>query len=258
MLSKTSEELGRDFPNLGLSDAGDAIKISSRLGLGATADGHLGSVGKDKGVLKVLKNDFKHLAVHEADILRHLISTHTPFLSHCIKIKDGILFFDEVLSPVRGLTPRHVACALQCLRYAPGEARVVHRDFRPDNIMETADAPHFEGTFRFASDEVLDAAIDGEQRIPKPEDDLESFLRVAFAMTDRLLWRTLAGAEDGGFAVVKQLWQKFKDKNPRQADMFKTAACLDYDALKEIVRGLHKCKLTSHQSSRDGFEPRSR
>lgn len=256
MLSKTSEELGRDFPNLGLSDAGDAIKISSRLGFGATADVYLGSVGKDKGVLKVLKNDFKHLAVHEADILRHLISTDTPFLSNCIKIKDGILFFDEVLLPVRALTPRHVACVLQCLRHAHGEARVVHRDFRPDNIMETADgeiriidwgfahrldttAPHFEGTFRFACDEVLDAAINGAQRIPKPEDDLESFLRVVFAMTDRLLWRTLAGVNDGGFAVVKQLWQKFKDENPRQADMFNAAASLDYEALKEIVPGLH-------------------
>lgn len=256
MLSKTSEELGRDFPNLGLSDAGNTIKISSRLGFGATADVYLGSVGNDKGVLKVLKNDFKHLAVHEADILRHLISADTPFLSNCSKIKDGILFFDEVLSPVRALTPRHVACLLQCLRHAHEEARVVHRDFRPDNIMETADgeiriidwgfahhldaiALRFEGTFRFACDEVLDAAINGAQRIPEPKDDLESFLRVVFAMTDRLLWKILAGVNDGGFAVAKQLWQQFKDENPRQADMFNAAARLDYEALKGIVPGLH-------------------
>jgi len=81
-------------------------------------------------------------------------------------------------------------------------------------------SPTFEGTFRFASDEALDAAITKAQRTPKPEDDLEPFLRVVFAMADRLLWSTLAGVKDGDFAVVKQLWQNFKEENTRHVHMF--------------------------------------
>jgi len=81
----------------------------------------------------------------------------------------------------------------------------------------------------------LDAAIGGMQRRPQPKDDLESFLRVVFAMRDRVLWRKLSAIQDGEFAEAKQLWEKFKNENPRQDDMFQAAADLDYDTLKQIL-----------------------
>ena len=256
MLSKTSEE-GRTFPKLGVSDFGEKIEISYALGHGATADVYLGSVGAREGVLKVLKSDFMDLADHEASTLVHLLRVGTPFLSNCTKIKDGVLFFDEILRPVQVLTPRHVAGLLTCLEHAHNEAKMVHRDIRPDNIMEglddeiriidwgfahvlgaTTTAPAFQGTFRFACDDVLDAAIIGVPRVPKPEDDLESFVRVVFAMANRTLWNTLSGINDGDFAEAKHLWGRFKEENPRQADMFNAAANLDYEALKHILPGL--------------------
>ena len=246
MLSKTSEELGRTFPELGVSDFGEKIKISYVLGHGAAADVYLGSVGAREGVLKVLKSDFMYLADHEASVLVRLLRVGTPFLSNCTKVKDGVLFFDEILRPVQVLTPGHVVGLIACLEHAHSKAKMVHRDIRPENIMEGLDdeirlidwgfahvlgattAPAFQGIFRFACDDVLDAAIIGAPRVPKPEDDLESFVRVVFATANRNLWNTVSGINNG----------RFKVKNPRQADMFNAAANLDYEALKHILPGI--------------------
>lgn len=190
------------------------------------------------------------LADHEAAVTARLLHVGTQFLSNCTKVKDGVLFFDEILRPIQALCPRHVVGLIVCLEHTHSKAKVVHRDIRPDNIMEapngeirlidwgfayvhgTTAIPAFEGTFRFASDEVLEAAIIGRPRVPKPEDDLESLVRVVFAMTDWNLWHTLAEIGNGDFAGAKQLWGRFQKENPRQTGMFSAAANLDYEAFE--------------------------
>lgn len=57
MLSKTPEELGREFPELGVSGLGEKIAITYLLGNGATANVYLGSVDAREGVLKVMQRD---------------------------------------------------------------------------------------------------------------------------------------------------------------------------------------------------------
>ena len=252
MLCKTSKELGRCFPVVGPLESGQRVKVSRLLGFGATADVYLGSVDDSEGVLKVFKDHFKYLADHEARTLAHLSQSETPFVSHGVKIKEGVVFFEEILEPIRTITARHVSSLVECLEHSHTTARVVHRDVRPENIMQRGDGevrlidwgfahalgatdPPFSGTFRYASNNVLDAVLSGASRTPKPEDDLESFVRVVFAMIIPTLRMRLAEIKDGDFVGAKALWGEFKEQNPEQDRMFAAASSLNYDALKHIL-----------------------
>jgi len=254
MLSRTPEELGFTFPHLGMSDSGDDIKVLSYLGSGATSDVYRCALGGDEGVLKVLKADFVDFADHEADILDHLSRSGNPWLAKGFKVKTGVLFFHDFLVPISSLTSKKVSDILSCLQLAHKED-VIHRDIRPDNIMVGKDdsvhvvdwgfaykvgseTPPFQGTFRFAGDEVLDAAILGQLREPHPRDDLESFVRVSFAMCDAPLWHVLNEIKDGDFEGAKAVWMRFREQNPRTSDMFEAAANLDYEFLRQILPGL--------------------
>ena len=256
MLCKTSKELGRCFPVVGPLESGQRVKVSRLLGFGATADVYLGSVDDSEGVLKVFKDHFKYLADHEARTLAHLSQSETPFVSHGVKIKEGVVFFEEILEPIRTITARHVSSLVECLEHSHTTARVVHRDVRPENIMQRGDGevrlidwgfahalgatdPPFSGTFRYASNNVLDAVLSGASRTPKPEDDLESFVRVVFAMTIPTLRKRLAEIKDGDLVGAKALWGEFKEQNPEQDRMFAAASSLNYDALKHILPGLN-------------------
>ena len=256
MLCKTSKELGRCFPVVGPLESGQRVKVSRLLGFGATADVYLGSVDDSEGVLKVFKDHFKYLADHEARTLAHLSQSETPFVSHGVKIKEGVVFFEEILEPIRTITARHVSSLVECLEHSHTTARVVHRDVRPENIMQRGDGevrlidwavahafgatdPPFSGTFRYASNNVLDAVLSGASRTPKPEDDLESFVRVVFAMTIPTLRKRLAEIKDGDFVGAKALWGEFKEQNPEQDRMFAAASSLNYDALKHILPGFN-------------------
>ena len=256
MLCKTSKELGRCFPVVGPLESGQRVKVSRLLGFGATADVYLGSVDDSEGVLKVFKDHFKYLADHEARTLAHLSQSETPFVSHGVKIKEGVVFFEEILEPIRTITARHVSSLVECLEHSHTTARVVHRDVRPENIMERGDGevrlidwgfahtlgasdPPFSGTFRYASNNVLDAVLSGASRTPKPEDDLESLVRVVFAMIIPTLRKRLAEIKDGDFVGAKALWGEFKEQNPEQDRMFAAASSLNYDALKHILPGFN-------------------
>ena len=237
---------------MGPLESGQKVKVSRLLGDGVTADVYLGSVDGSEGVLKVFKDHFKYLADHEAKTLAHLSQSETPFVCHGIKIKEGVLFFEEILEPIRTLTACHVSSLVDCLEHSHKTAHVVHRDVRPENIMQLGDGevriidwgfahalgaadPPFSGTFRFASNDVLDALISGASPTPKPEDDLESFVRVVFVMFIPTLWERLAEIEDGDFVRAKALWGEFKKQNPEQDHMFAAASSLNYDALKRIL-----------------------
>ena len=254
MLTRTPKELGLTFPDLGMSESGDDIKVLSYLGCGATSDVYHGLLGDDKGVLKVLKADFVDFADHEANVLDHLSRSGNPLLAKGLKVKTGVLFFHDFLVPIKSLTSKQVVDILSCLQHAHKED-VVHRDIRPDNIMEGADGsarivdwgfahkrgsktPLFQGTFRFAGHEVLDAAIVGQVREPRPRDDLESFVRVIFAMSNASLWHAVNKINDGDFGGAKAVWVKFREQNPRTLDMFEAAANLDYEFLRQILPGI--------------------
>ena len=74
MLSKTSEELGRDFPFYGgntMRQSGK-LKIMFKAGEGATSTVYVAKLGERQGVAKVMKRGFEHLASHEKGIVDHL------------------------------------------------------------------------------------------------------------------------------------------------------------------------------------------
>ena len=254
MLSKTTVELGRIFPNLGNSDAGDLIKISFIVGEGATSIVYMGLLGGRAGILKVMKDGFEILADHEAFILNLLHANDTPCLSNVTYVKEGVLFFDEVLRPIRHLTATHVKDMVSCLKYSHGKAMVVHRDIRPDNIMEDTDGtlriidwgfayvlnsdaapPELQGTFRYASDSVLEAAMLQKARYPEPQDDLESVVRVVAAMGNLNVRHELARIEDGDFCSAKAAWARHQQQMPRLAELSAFAADLSYDKVAQIL-----------------------
>ena len=55
----------------------------------------------------------------------------------------------------------------------------------------------FLGTFRYASEEVLNAAMDKGMRAPLPKDDLHSLARTVLALNDPELRRNLSNIRSG-------------------------------------------------------------
>ena len=136
-----------------------------------------------------------------------------------------------------------------CLRAAHG-AGVVHRDVRPENVMmgkegvilndwgcsamTSKGAAQFSGTFRYARDEVLDAAIDMKRRIPLPQDDLHSLVRSVLALNDPEIRKELSSIEIGDYSAAIQFWKSWRAKNNLYDHFFQAAETCDYDGLCQL------------------------
>ena len=142
---------------------------------------------------------------------------------------------------------------LECLKGAH-RVGVVHCDIRPENIiMDSAGmarlidwgaaymanahmalAQGLIGTFRYDSDAVLEAAIQGLAREPTPADDLESLVGAVFAIT---IGNELAQLDQGDFVGLREFWRGKHAGNDFYGVFVDLAGRCDYDVLKNLVFG---------------------
>mmetsp|Transcript_12094 Transcript_12094/g.33483 ORF Transcript_12094/g.33483 Transcript_12094/m.33483 type:complete len:411 (-) Transcript_12094:293-1525(-) len=221
VLSKTAEELGlfRPCPPHG-------FELLNKLGEGATSFVYEAQQNSMPVVLKIFKSGFEAYADHEAQVLTHLA---TNCVAGVCAVKmvgpPNALCLPEVLDPVEVISSASMQNLVDCLKGAHG-AGVVHRDICPENTMldrhgvarlidwgcaactrTAVVAGAITGTFRYASDEVLEAAINGSTRTPQPKDDLESLVRVVLAITTVAIVEELADLAQGDFQGARAFWQ---------------------------------------------------
>lgn len=256
ILTRSSEELGLDFPKV-FSLENELASITSLVGVGATSTVYAASFREQNGVLKIMKDGFQQLADHEAEILDHLRRNGVPGIpSDCVKVRDGALFFGEELAHVDLMDKNQLSALVDCLRGAHN-AGVVHRDVRPDNIMQdtngsirlidwgfaylkgsTSSIPQFEGTFRYASDEVLESAISGSKlREPEIRDDLESLVRIVVSQPHPWLQDELARIESGDLEATRTFWAEKRRTNPQFEWMFDLAKACNYESFTKVFFG---------------------
>ena len=252
-----SAELGLDFPQIKASDTNESVKITSYIGEGATSNVYAANFGGSNGVLKLLKDGFQNLADHEFLVLRHLQENQVSGIPGSVKkIQAGVLFFGEELTHVSWLDQEKLGNLIDCLRGAH-KANIVHRDVRPDNIMQdsegnvclidwgfahvcqdpSAGAPEFQGTFRYASDEVLACAIADLRRDPEPKDDLESLARIVLSQLSPSCQNELAVIQAGDFSAARTFWANKRKANPCYEWVFDGANSCDYEKVKAAIFG---------------------
>lgn len=259
ILTKSSAELGLDFPNVYESRSNELVKITALLGEGATSTVYAANFQGQLGVLKLLKSGFEHLADHEEDILRRLEAAGVSGLpTNCTIIRDGALFFGEELTHIESLNRAQFESLIDCLEGAH-TAGVIHRDVRPDNIMQDTNGnvrlidwgfahqkslghhagqhpPDFAGTFRYAGDEVLESAIGNGVREPKPHDDLESLAKVVVAFVYGL-HPDISMIADGDLMAAQRFWSEKRSANQKFEWIFEAAKTSQYKLLKESYFG---------------------
>lgn len=80
MLSKTSSELGRDFPKFEQTECSEKLKVLYEVGKGATSTVYSAKLGEVEGVVKVMNAGFEHLALHEKQVVDLLELAGVPGL----------------------------------------------------------------------------------------------------------------------------------------------------------------------------------
>jgi hypothetical protein len=265
MLSKSSYQLGRAFPKFDHPlNGGHRIKALYCVGEGATSTVYVArlergvGVGVD-GVIKVMKSAFRHFADHEKCILDYLCQSGVGGLLACTKVSEGVLFFEKILRPFAGtFSVDDVAAILDCMESVHA-AGVVHRDIRPENILEdetgklylidwgfalstreggSKPPPPFAGTFRYGSEAVVSAASVDMQHQYTPRDDLESFVKTVVALNsgERRILKKISALGPGDFGGALQFWSE--ERHLRGAyfnGMFEAARTLDYAELKKCL-----------------------
>jgi hypothetical protein len=97
-----------------------------------------------------------------------------------------------------------------------------------------AGAVPFEGTFRYASVEVLAEAIQQADRVPKAQDDLHALLRSVLAIAFDLR-ATLAKLGHGDFLAASKFWVDWRSEHPVYEAFFSAADKLDYAVLRGLI-----------------------
>lgn len=257
MLSKSSKDLGRDFPRFEQPVNGQSLQIRSLIGEGATSKVYAAALGEIDGVVKVMKHGYQHIAQQEKKVLDYLNASGIAGLYQCLQVSPGVLFFDQIFRPFDGtFSCENVAEILDCLEHVHA-AGVTHRDLRPENIMEDAGGtlhiidwgfaileqdvgnldspPPFQGTFRFGSEEVVKAAQNEMVYRYKAKDDLESFVKTVIAVNSgkkRILLRAL-DIPQGDFQAALDLWSEERQLHGSLFDrLFQAAHNNDYASLR--------------------------
>ena len=204
--------------------------------------------------MKTYKSGFESSAEQN---LAHLANNDIPGTSACETVGPPIaLAFSEVLDPIENVTLSQMQQLLECLKGAH-RVGVVHRDIRPENIFmdssgvarlidwgaaymanaHMALAQGLIGTFRYASDAVLEAAIQGSAREPTPADDLESLVRAVFAVNTVTIGNELAKLDQGDFVEAREFWRGKRAGNDFYGVFVDAAGRCDYGVLKNLVFG---------------------
>jgi hypothetical protein len=203
------------------------------------------------GVAKLLKDPCASLAQAECDVLNCLTPNDVPYIPSCELIAEQTIFFDKLLAPVKHVNRNLLGQFLDCLEKAH-TVNVVHRDVRPENLMVDQDgqpilndwgfatldckqAVSLEGTFRFASEEVLQAAIQGVSRVPCSKDDLHSLLRSVLSILHPSIGCKLAEFGGADFGAVSLFWKTWQAEHQVFEPMFVAAEKLEYSALLQLA-----------------------
>ena len=256
VLSLTSAQLGLAFPQVELTEPG-SLDILKLLGEGASSEVYLVNYKGHLGALKLLRPGLTSLAGAEAGVLQKLNLSHVPSVPQGMRVAPNAIFFDHVLSPAQRCPSDLVRQIVDCLRSAH-EVGVVHRDVRPENIMQGADGKAvlndwgcscvgeekmgdfvfalvpFQGTFRYASDAVLKAAGAGHERKPAPKDDLHSVVRTVIALNSQEVRNQLSALEQGAFGSAHDFWVDWRHRFPAHNAFFDAAESLDYEMVAQV------------------------
>lgn len=256
MLSKSSSDLGRDFPKFEQLFNGQRLNILSLVGEGATSHVYQAQLGGVDGAVKVTKCGLQRVALQEKRILDHLKSYGVAAgLLGSTQVAEHVLFFDKLLQPFTGTFSFEQVTNLLNFLECVHSAGVVHRDIRPENIMEDSLGslylidwgfallyhdvgdvdPQFEGTFRFGSEAVVKDAKDSIAHHYLPKDDLEALVKTVLAVNSggqRLLKKALE-ILPGDFAAALNLWtEEQQARGDSFRLLFEAARSTDYDYLK--------------------------
>jgi len=124
--------------------------ILYHVGEGATSTVYCAELGETQGVAKVMKSRFEHLAAHEKSILDLLERKGVPGLLENILVTNGVLFFNCLLRPFDGTFTVEQVGDFVDFMVQYHAAGVVHRDIRPENIMEDGQGKLFAIDWGFA------------------------------------------------------------------------------------------------------------
>ena len=250
VLAMTAAKLGLVRPN-----PPHGFELRNRLQEGATSVEYEAERNSVLVVLKLYIAGYEEYADHEERVHAHLVANNVKGVCAVEKVVGPpvALSMPEVFDDVEVVTSEHMEHLVECL-HAAHNAGVVHRDVRPENLMvdingiarlidwgcaafvsDGVATPGITGTFRYASDEVLEAAISSSARTPAPKDDLESLVRAVLAINTVTIREDLAGLAQTDFVGARDYWRAKRKANVTYEQYFEAASRCDYETVKKVV-----------------------
>ena len=209
----------------------------------------------DRAVYKVFDPDEKTAFKQEAYVLEQLKSEiGIPTLVEAEE-KLLILQLKECGDHITTVpTTTQVLSALSCLHLAHERLQIVHRDFRPSNLVIYAgnllvldwaysckvnEYVDYAGANHYASDRILNLLSKGERRFAVTfADDLESFIRCFFVLTYRNFQQKLHDIRTNDYSAIIQFWSylsKFPFWITLQTTVRNGSANNIYEYLKQTI-----------------------
>lgn len=226
----------------------EAINPQCYLGEGSTA---MVFPTSDGGVLKCLKEGYESYAKREVEVLKQLKESNVTKILPGELIGDSIIYFSKNLDHPKYISAKMVDDLISTLQ-ASHEANVIHRDVTPANIMVDENdnaylidwgcsyrrgeqSPPFEGTWKFASDEVFSSAIEDKSRIPEAKEDLESLVRSVLEINQINLRRDVESIQHGNLHEAN--WRSLERDIQRcyNYSLYAAARRCDYKYLKNAL-----------------------